>query len=114
MTEERLPAPDGWEEREEVSKILEKYRGRDPTIFEHESGEAAVQVVPAEPNEAHGDVHDWRVDVVEFDESHPTHVEPIEEFEERPDALERAREVMRELEARGVEGSAEELAAAVS
>lgn len=113
MTVEREPAPEGWKEQKEVPLVMEKYRGRDPTIFEHDGGDVAVQVVPAEPNEAHGDIHDWRIDVVTGGPEEPTHVEAVEELQGRPDALSRAREVMGELNEEGVEGTAEELAEAV-
>lgn len=113
MTVEREPAPEGWEELERVPEIVEKYRGRDPTIFEHEDGDVGVHVVPYEPNEAHGDLHNWRVGIVGGGAHNPTTIETVEEIHGRSDALKRAREVMRELNEVGVEEPAADLATAV-
>ncbi len=107
MTDERIPAPDGWSEADIVPDDAKQSQRNPPTAFEHRRRDVAVHVRTTEPGA--GEEVDWEVGVLFGDSENVGEMVPVERsIEDRQTAIERARELMEAFDREGLPTSAAE------
>jgi hypothetical protein len=105
MTDERVSTPPSWTEADYDSDRPDVRQAKQPAVFEHESGELAVYVRPADPGESTA----WRVEVGEGGRENLTDADAVNVgLDDRATALEQARSVMEQIDSEGVPPSPED------
>lgn len=105
MTDERVSTPAGWTEADYDSDRPDVRQAKQPAVFEHESGDVAVFVRPADPGGS-ADADEsaaWRVEIGEGGRENLADADAVNVgLEDRASALEQAKGMMAEIDREGV------------
>lgn len=99
MSDEEIPAPNGWRTVDDTPDDFEKNHAEKPALFEHEQRPLGVKVLSDDPVES----GIWRVDLMLGEQSDSEAIETVERgIRGREEALSAARDLMEALNDQGM------------